>query len=697
MLHAFPASPPALESEQRGSARTVQPIVSLIRYGKYGILAGVLVLAAGIPVAWWKGKSQWRAEGVIYVSPRFQRNLDTDPENEIQSNSQYREFVQQQVRTIARYDIIRKLMQAGGPGLDYWKREGETERRAVDRLRASLQILPVPDTYQVTVALEGSKPEGLAELVNATMQSYVETLRSETTADASARLQHLELEKSRLEEQIAGLIEKRAGVARELGTTVFSEGIVNSYDKMLGASGEALMEARRQRLVAEAGVTAREPHGIPGEGTQAEALEKALGDSGITSLKATLNIRKAELLSRSSGLAPQHSSRIAADKEIQQIDRELERLTATLRTLLANNLETIRRSKFQQAENVEQRLGEEMRKLRTQAESYSRAYQRSLALGDEIERLRKRLNATEDRISFLRLEVQAPGWVRVFSPALTPDLPFQGGRKKLLVLVLAAAFVLALAVPVALDYLDPRVRAASELEFHSNLPAMTALPFSETNPVELEPGAIQRAAVTIRRHLPELRHRALVITALSHGGGSTTFVLALAGALNRLGVRTLTIEANPQTPDMRYQASPDRHGLIQILSGQARFEDCRALAEGSLPDRVGTGPGGVSDLLPVERILPYLTQDASAYDVILVDAAPLPVSLATEELIRVLGAAVLVTNAARDRNSDLRASMQKLERLRPDAFGTVLNKISSQPASLLRKRKTHDSTAVLAA
>lgn len=697
MLHRFPASAPTSENETRGSARALQPIASLIRYGRYGILAGVLVLAAGVPVAWWKGKSQWRAEGVIYVSPRFQRNLDTDPENELQSNSQYREFVQQQVRTIARYDIVQKLMQSGGPGLKYWKRAGESERRAVDRLRGSLQVSPVPDTYQVTVALEGSTPEGLAELVNGTMRSYVETLRSETTADAGARLQHLEAEKAQLEEQIAGLIEKRADVARELGTTVFSEGIVNSYDKMLGASGEALMEARRQRFVAEAGVTAKEPINTPGEGVQAEAFEKALSDSGLTSLKATLNIRKAELLSRSSGLAPQHSSRIAAEKEIQQIDRELERLTSALRAMLAGNLETIRRSKFQQAETVEQRLGAEMRRLRAQAESYSRAYQHSLALGDEIDRLRKRLNATEDRISFLRLEVQAPGWVRVFSPALTPDLPFQGGRKKLLVLVLAAAFALALAVPIVIDYLDPRVRAASELEFHLNLPAMTSLPYSEANPVQLAPDAVQRAAVAIRRRLSELRHRALVVTGLSHGGGSTTFVLALAGELNRLGVRTLALEANPQTPDERYQAGSAGRGLIQLLSGQAQFGDCRVMAEGDLPDRVGTGSGGVSDLLPVERLLPALAQDASAYDLILVDAAPLPVSLATEEFIRFLGAAVLVTNATKDRKADLRACMQKLERLQPDAFGTVLNKIPSQPASLLRRRNSRDTTALLAA
>ncbi len=699
MLQEFPKHREDQETLQ-ASARAIDPIASLLRHWKLGLLAALIVLIAGIPFAWFKGRPIWRSEGVIYVSPRFQRNLETDPEHELQSNSQYREFVQQQVRTISRFDIAERAMAQGGEAAKSWKRAKEPERRAIDRLRGSLQISPVPDTYQVTVALEGEKAAGLADLVNAVMESYISTMQTELMYDSTSRLQHLETERTDLEQQIERLIEERTQIAQSLGTTVFSQGIVNSYDRMLGASSEALMEARRTRFIAEVG-TVNGDSGAKGiDGVQAEALEKALSDTGLASLKSSLNGRKAELMARISGLSPQHAGRIAAEKEIQQIDNEIERVTQNLRARLAGNLAAIRGSKFQQASSVEDRLQQETKALRSQAESYSRAYQHSIDLGEEIERARKRQNAVEDRINYLRLETQAPGWVRVFSPAQQPDLPVQGGRRKLGLFVLLGALLIGIAVPIGVDYLDPRVREAQELEFHIGLPVTAWLPLADPDPsgaATVDADAILRAAVSIRRHLHELRHRALVLSAVSHGGGSTTFCLALAAALNRLGVRTLAIEANPLTPDTRYALKPNTGGLIQLMAGQLSIVAGRAHGAHGLPDRVSTGIGTAEELLPVERILNILEQTAAGYDLVLIDAAPITKSLPTEELIRVIGAAVIVTDAQKDRKRDVQECMQRLERLKPHAFGSVLNKVSAPPTLGRLRKQTHDSTSVFAA
>jgi hypothetical protein len=98
--------PVAADAEPKSSPRSINPVESLRQHSRLalGIALGVIVL--GLPAAWWKGRPTFRTEGVLFVSPRFLRNLDTDPEHELQSNSQYREFVQQQVRNINRYDIV---------------------------------------------------------------------------------------------------------------------------------------------------------------------------------------------------------------------------------------------------------------------------------------------------------------------------------------------------------------------------------------------------------------------------------------------------------------------------------------------------------------------------------------------------------------------------------------------------------------
>lgn len=691
MTRHFP--PPKREEEaSSGTPRSIRWRTAYASHWKLALIVFVMILAVGLPVAWFKGRPSWRAEGVLYVSPRVLRNLDTDPEHDLQSNSQYREFVQQQVRTITRFDIVQAAAGERSANWDRWRLSKETERRAIDRLRGSLQIQPVPDTYQVTVGLEGSKPGGLSEIVNSVMNSYVETARKELLYDAEERVKNLEDEKSNLSHSIDSLMQERTRIAQQLGTTVFSGAIVNSYDKMLGEASGALMEARRQKFVAEANVGAGDRAASANAGMAAEALEKALSDAGITSLKATLNQRKAELLVKTQGLSPQHATRIAAEEEAEQIDHEIERITREMQSRLEANIETTRRSRLAQASQVEANLGEETKKIRVQAESYSRAYQHSIELGEEIDRLRKRLNAVEDRIAYLALEAKAPGFVRVFSAALPADLPVKGGRRNLFLLVGLAACLLGLAVPVALDYFDPSVRSAGELEAHVGLPLTACFPDgAERLPRE----ALLRAAISIRRHIEQLSRRAIVVTTLRSGSGASTVALQLGATLSRIGVRTIVVEANALTPDARYEGNATP-GVIEVLRREVDLSRAVVRSSGELPDRIATGMGHAEELLRVDRVEDVVQALRKDYDLVLIDAAPIENSLATEELVRSLDAVLLVVNARRDHRKAVASCMARLERLAPHTFGAVLNQAGEHPAKK-QERFSHDQAALLAA
>ncbi len=674
-----PVAATAGTEETRSSPRGIHPVESLRQHYRLALAVALAVIVLGLPAAWWKGKPTFRTEGVLFVSPRFLRNLDTDPEHELQSNSQYREFVQQQVRTINRYDIVANALPPGSPEAAIWTRGKETPRRATDRLRAALQISPVPDTYQITVALEGEKATGLAEIINKVMESYVRTAHHELLYDSDSRLRNLEEEKQQVLAGIDKMIEERAALAQELGTTVFSGAIVNSFDKQLSGTVDALAEARRQRFVAEAAASS------PGA-TKATALQNAMNDTALNGFKGALHIRKAELLTSIRGLGPQHAGRIAAEKEIRAIDQELESVTAQLQQKLALNLDTIQRARQAQAADVEQKLSQETQSVRKQTESYYRGYQRSLEVGEELDRLRKRLNAIEVRISYLRLENKAPGFVRVFSPAMTPEFPISGGRTKLGAFVLLAALTLALLVPIGIDYVDPRLRAPDELQVHLGLPITGWVPVGR----DADPAHVLRAAVSIRRQLHMLKHRAIVVSALSHGGGSTTLTLALALALKRLGVRTLVVEANALTRDVRYEGHPSGAGLTDWLAGRTAAEPPIAQAAAAVPPRIATGTGRCEHLLPVERLLPLLDTQCAGWDLILIDAAPLSASLATEEFVRVFGASLLIVDAEKDSKAAVSAALDRLDILAPSAFGAILNKVP-------RKRQSNDTPAVLAA
>jgi Mrp family chromosome partitioning ATPase len=85
------------------------------------------------------------------------------------------------------------------------------------------------------------------------------------------------------------------------------------------------------------------------------------------------------------------------------------------------------------------------------------------------------------------------------------------------------------------------------------------------------------------------------------------------------------------------------------------------------------------------------------WDLILIDAAPLPRSLATEELVRVFGSALLVVDAQRDKKALVTRGLEILERVAPSAFGAVLNKVGLATQLQLSRKDIHDTTSVLAA
>ena len=661
------------EPEPSGTGRAPDPVGALRRWWKWGALAFLLVAAAGAPWAWNKGKPHYRAEGVLYVSPRFVRNLDVDQENDFQSNSQYREFVQQQVRTVNRYDIMLGVVTGGSPATSGWRKPNETPRRAAERLRDGLQISPVPDTYQVTVALEGEERARLAELVNEVMGRFVDTMRREILYDRETRLRNLEGERAKVKRTIEESIEQRTQIAQLLGTTLFAGGAKNSYETQAGDSGSALLEARRQRIASEAALGTADTTGAVQTGLRAAALDQAMKDSGLSGFRSALNQKKADILFKMTGLSPQHPGRIAMEKDLAAIDREIGAATEQASEKGLETLQAVQRGKLAQNSQLERKLEEEQRKLQSQAATYSRAYQRSLELGEEIDRLRKRLNAVEDRVGFLQLENTAPGFVRVFSQALPPEMPLGGGRKRLLVLVLAAALALGLAAPLGLDLLDPRVRSTSEMTALLRLPVTAWTPLCSGGLEHANSPQVVRLAVMLRRHMDDFHGRAVVITGLRHGGGSSSLSLALGRALDGIGVRTLVVEANAMTPDSRYLGAGGRPGLAEASAGSARLAECIEPGSGSLPDRIAVG-AGASEMGLIAGPPLADTLAPAPYDLILVDAPPLPLSLATEELIRQIGATLLVVSAGQDRRDDVRKALAVIERLQPRAFGAVLNR-----------------------
>lgn len=665
--------PPATPLKGRG----IKPLLSLRKHKFLALAILVLMALVAVPGALILGKHRYYTEAAIHVSPRFVKTLNADQELELQSNTQYREYVQQQVRTINRYDIVLDALKKLGDAQNYWRRPGETERAAAERLAGNLSIKPVPDTYLITVGLEDDKKEGLAEIVNAVMESYIEKQKKEEFFESDKRIESLTEERAKILQETKQKTDRKLAIAQELGVTTFNDAIPNPYDQLLVKAKEAMENARRARIDADAQILAlSQPQAGGRTSVDAFAEEIVDKDTGLNGLKVNINQRRSALLTKLSGLTPEHPGRKAIEQELADLDAEVKRATDILIAKARTMLTDQKKSSAYQAAKTERDLALEVDAEATKAQWYAALYSEAMMLGAEIDHARKRIDAVGDRIDYLALETNAPGFVRIATAAREPLAPSRSGHKRSYAMIFLFGVILSLVIPVGVDLLDPRIHVPGELEKTLGF-APVGMIMEKTNEetTHFSTDQLIRLATSLERESRQQGSRTFVLTSAKSAEGTTTATLDLAQTLSELGVSVVAVEANRYRSDERYQDGLSRPGLVDLIDGRASIEDVICPADLLLPDRIAVGDLKGRDLLgPIDGLKSVFSELARNYSMVLIDAAPVLISAETELLVGLADATLLIVQAVGLTKGEIKRAGRTLERLAPPVVGSILTR-----------------------
>jgi Mrp family chromosome partitioning ATPase/uncharacterized protein involved in exopolysaccharide biosynthesis len=676
---AAPASPSREPVPAPGGSRA-QLLRSLGRHKLLAFVVFLFVTALGSPLAWIRGEAKYASTAVVYVSPRFVANLQDGKEIDIQSDAQYHEYIQQNARTINRFDILLEALKTLGPRNAIWVKPKETIEHAAERLQAALAITPVTDTYQIAVTLESPKRDGLADLVNAIVNIYLAKAKSEEFYASDERVKTLLDDRGRLEDDMARKQARRLEVSQELGVSSFTDNFVNPYDRLLGDAKQALGSAEKQKIEADALVATVDAGQRPAgnDALRALAAENVSKDTALTSLEANLNVRRTQLLSNISGLTADNPARRAVERELADLEKERE---ATYQRLLNSYSRMIldeRRAEDYKATQVVEKLHAEVDRQASQASWFTRNYQEGMQLGDDIDLLRKRIDGIQQRIDFFSLEKSAPGFVRSFSAARPPDQPTKGGRRTLLAVVFFVAFLAGLAAPMMVDMADPRIHTPRDVEQLLGFPPLAWLMDKKEAGKEFAGEQTLRLANRIAQDQQSSSSRIFAFTSVKAKGGTSGIVLDTAAALSRLGVRALAVEANAYRADPRYRAPGDR-GLTVVLRGNYDLASAVVPGNGEMPDYLPIGDVKNEKNLPdIQNLMQLLQESAAAYSVVLVDLPPILVSVDAEFISRQADVVVLVVEAHAVTRAELLRCAKSLERLAAPGVAVVLNRVRSK-------------------
>ncbi|AXC10141.1 Tyrosine-protein kinase Wzc [Acidisarcina polymorpha] len=669
------ASPPLFAS--------VHVLASLRKHQRVALLTAFVILLIGLPAAWFKGDPKYSATAVIYVSPRFIANLADSSSQKFDSTEQYREYVQQNVKTINRFDIVLEALNRLGPLQSVWTRPGELPERAASRLQGALVIEEVPNTYQVTISLESNRKAGLAELVNSVAETYLDKAKAEEFYGSDQRIQSLIADRTRLEKETAEKQGRRMALAQELGVSSFTDNDLNPYDRLLVTAKEAQSEAQKSAIQADTELAVFDENEHPGgkEALDAFALEEAKKDPVLSSVMTGLNVRRAQVLTNLSGLSADHPGRRAAERELADIEKERQAAIQSEVVSISKMILNQRTAEAYQARRVERQLTAEVQRQASQASWFTHGYQEGIQLGLDVDQARKAQDNLQQRIDYFLLEKSAPGFVRLFSSARPPDQPVKRGRKLLLGLCMALALAFAVAVPVGIDFLDPRLRSPAQVERLLGFPLTAWIMEKQEAGASFEKEQILRFANRMVQENQRNRSRIFAFTSVKAHGGTTTIVLETAHALSSLGVSALAIEANAYRSDSRF-LKPNARGLVAALTGARLLQSEVIPGNEELPDRIPVGEAAEGASLPnIRHLEEMLRRSVHEYDFILIDAPPVLASVDAEIMASSADVLVLVIEADSVTKQELQRAAKSLERLNLRAISAVFNRVRRDEAT----------------
>ena len=673
---------------QEYAGAAFSPLESIRNHRTLAWRVTVACLVLGLPAAWFIGKPKYSASASVFVSPVFVANLSAQKELEQKSNYEYREYVQQNVRTIDRFDILLDALEHLGKKKSLWEKSKEDDSHAVERLQKALEIQAVPDTYQITVTLEEDHPQGLAEVVNSVVNTYLKKAKAEEFYASDERVKNLTQDRNRLQKEIEAKRARRVAITQALGIGTFSENYVNPYDQLLIDAKESLYDARTAQINSKAQLAAVSESERAGgaESLHAAALEMASKDQSLTSLLADQNLRRTQLLTSISGLSPDHPGRKAAERELANLDKARQESSEKLVDSYSDMLLQQRRADAYRTAQVAEKLEAEVAKQASQASWFSSNYQEGIQLGIDLESIGKHLDAIQERIDSISLESRAPGFVRMFSSARPPDSPSKNRRSKLMALCVVGSLLLGMFVPIGVDTLDPRVHSLRDVERTIGFSPLGWLLDKEEAGPQFAREQVFRLANRLSQDQQGNRSRVFAFTSVKARGGVSSIVSDTARALTRLGVSTLVVEANAYRADPRYR-SPDFRGLTILLQSKQSIEDAIVYGGADMPDVIPVGDVQNEQSLPdLQNLLEILRQAAENYQMVLVDIPPILVSADAEFIAHGSDVVVLVIEAESVSKNELQRAGKSLEMLRAPAVSAILNRVQGAAANGFGKR-----------
>ena len=636
-----PTAPPQLQDPQ---AAEIDLFDSLRRHWLLATVLFSVIAVVGTLYCLSTMHPNYQAETTIYVSPELARETGTSGV----TDSTYATFLNQQIMTILHYDTLSEAVQQLKKKGIHWKNTGETERASVDRLRGALSVQHVPDSYELAIQMTGANPGMVAAVANAVAQSFLEEANAPEASGRVDKGSALQREKVALQKEIQDQQDIRANLAVSLQTANPRGNSPLPDDETLSQLHASLAMAHSKRVEAQAQLEA-------GQSTlTSDAQQIAKNDPAAQTVRTGLLQKQLQLREQIKNMLPTHPFRKQAEAELAAIDSELRNGSSDQVTKVSGDIQAKLQAQVDEYRKMEYVLSRDIAIKLAGLPAISRNLALAEQTSGEIQRLQDQLTRVDTQMEEIRLRNTSGAAMRVFSIAQAPTVPVKSQQMKAIGAVFAAALLLGIGLPLALDIRDARIYDPATIERILGFPIVGMT-------IERTPKTETFADEHLRR----------IVSGIERGIAE--------------GARSVLLTGIKQTVEPSLIRDISRHLSDHKINVTVRMNRRNIETEYRTAAQTRIVGPGVS-----------MSDDMEDCEVVLMDSPALVFSADAERMAAKADMTLVVVKAGMNTRPDLVRGARLLERLNVPAVGVILQDVKVERAGRVLRRDLKEYTALQA-
>ena len=681
--------------------RPMNPVASVLNHLPMVVILtfGILVVgAAGVMVSI---KPFYSAESILKIEPVIPTVLYGKEEASIMPY--YDDFVRTQITQVKSYPVLARAIELCEQGGFSWKLADESVEQAVDRLAVRLNISQLRDSQLFSLSMTSRRREGLAEVINATVDAYLTTIADEQMSKDASRLSFLRSRKldteSDLEKKYAVLQEISAkyavGITDEKNIYVYLQAIVDLTQQLIKATSRRIeVESKLKELQ-------QQLDKLKTIDIESDVDEWVENDSAVRDNRIQLSRKLQDMRLFLAGVNESHPDRREYEESVQRLyevnDSMLKRSREVGEKVIRGKLLSDQNRKildlqteYAAALKTEEKLRSELAEAERKATDVNTQMMQASTLRREIQRLQDSLLRIDERIDQIEVESRSPERITRMTAARTPENPSAGKRTKMMVLVLLASLLCGIGYAVARDKLDDRIHTTGDVERVLGFPPsgiiidfqrqaeMAQHPYRVVQDHPYTPVAEQFKAIAFSLSKEHEDHESSLFACLplNRGQGASTFTTNTLSAIRAQPHKKILVDLNVWNPLAPRLLSDAGAGLWDVLEGTCTLKEA-IIRESPYPYHIlpfGNRPAREQDLFRefgIDAMLHLLRQD---YDYVMLESPPLLLSTDAKFLSRLADVSVLIVGAEQAGEKELFKAVNSLDRAGVKVISVVLNR-----------------------